>query len=109
MARHDVDVARVGVGSREDARAVHPLALDEYLDQMITRVDRKRDGLETPVAASIAQIHLAQLHLLHGADKIAAGEVSGRLLEQAHQRVGFQDVIVHVLLVPSVRDATRRT
>ena len=93
MARHDVDITGFGLGAREDAGAVHPLTPGEHLDEVLTRVDRKSDRLETPVAPDIAQVHLAQLQLLHGPDKIAAREVSCRLLEQAHERVGFEDVV----------------
>ena len=67
-----------------------------HLDEVLARVDDERDRLETPVSPDVAQVHLTQLPLLHGLDEVVARELGCRLLEQAHQRMGFEDVSGHV-------------
>ena len=95
MARHDVDVTGLGLGAREDAGAVHPLTLVSTSTRCSRELIGESDRLETPVAPDVAQVHLAQLQLLHGPDEVAAREVGCRLLEQAHERMGFEDVVGH--------------
>jgi hypothetical protein len=109
MARHDVDVTGLGVSARKDARAVHPLALHEHLDEVLAGVDHEGERLQPSVATDVAQVHLAQLQLLDGSDEIAAGELFRRLLEQANKRVGFEDVVGHDPGVPVDGAARRRT
>ncbi|GAA1733394.1 hypothetical protein GCM10009832_14520 [Dietzia kunjamensis subsp. schimae] len=95
MARDDVDVAGLGVGSGEDARAVHTLAAGEHLVEVLARVDGEGEGFEPAVAADVAQIDLAQLQLLDGPDEVGSGELGGRLAQQSDERVGFQRVDGH--------------
>ena len=95
VARHDVDVAGIGVGRGEDAGPVDPLAARQHLEQVVARVDRKGQRLEPAVAPDVAEVHLPELELLDGADEVACGEVGGREAEQADERVRFESIDGH--------------